>query len=162
MPSDAKSPPRLTIHATAVAIRGGALLIVGPSKSGKSRLALALMGASTRRRPIRLVGDDRLVVSQTPFGLVAQPHPRIAGFIERRGLGIVAAPSVAEARVRALVSLGDFAHAGIEAENLPHLPLVGVEYRIRCDAVLGWWRDMYECDARTIRRRAYSVSDNCL
>ena len=93
------------IHATAVAIGDRALLIRGPSRAGKSRLALALIARSTPTRPIRLIGDDRIQLHRTADGLMARPHPRIAGFIERRGLGLVAMSWVAEARIGGIVDL---------------------------------------------------------
>ena len=95
------------VHASVVALAGRGLLLVGPSRSGKSRLAIALIAASRPRRPIVLVGDDRIQLAPRPAGIVARPHPRIAGFIERRGLGIVALPYRAEAPLAAVVAIGD-------------------------------------------------------
>ena len=153
------------IHATAVAIGDRALLIRGVSRAGKSRLALALIARSSPARPIRLIGDDRILLHRDADDLVARPHPRIAGFIERRGLGLVAMPWVAQARVGGIVH---FRHAGApkantdpicldraalsicpgsaprEPENngLAGLPLLLVddaEDHVRADRVLAWW-----------------------
>ena len=48
----------LTLHATCVAVEGRGVLITGPSGSGKSSLALALMAHGAR-----LVADDRVTLS---------------------------------------------------------------------------------------------------
>lgn len=88
------SPPaqvqaRGHVHATAVALGGGGVLILGPSGSGKSALALALIDSAARAGSFaRLVGDDRVALSQAHGRLLARPHPLIAGRIERRGIGI--------------------------------------------------------------------------
>jgi serine kinase of HPr protein (carbohydrate metabolism regulator) len=75
---------RETVHATCVAIKGRAVLISGPSGSGKSDLALRLID-----RGATLVSDD--YTELTPHGgrLLASPPERIAGKIELRGIGIV-------------------------------------------------------------------------
>ncbi len=74
------------VHASAVALDGRAVLILGPSGSGKSSLALALMASGCT-----LVSDDRTVLSERDGVLLAAPPPSIAGRIEARGLGILAA-----------------------------------------------------------------------
>ena len=102
-----------SIHASAVSIGGRGLLILGASRSGKSRLALALIAASRPACPIVLIGDDRILLSVGGGGLVARPHPRIAGFIERRGLGIVASPHAEKAPVAGFVELGPPSPSGV-------------------------------------------------
>lgn len=132
------------VHATAVALAGRGLLIFGPSGSGKSSLALALIAGSTARCPIRLVGDDRILLTQGPHGLVARPHPRIAGFIERRGLGIVSVPFVASAPVVAIIDLGLTTLPPILGQNLRGTLNVynkAAAGSASSDAVLTWWRD---------------------
>ncbi len=79
-------------HASAVAIDGRAVLIYGPSGSGKSDLALRLID-----RGARLIADDRTVLRREGDGLFAAPPETIAGLIEVRGLGVVAAPGAATA-----------------------------------------------------------------
>ncbi len=138
------------VHATAVAIGSRALLIRAPSKAGKSRLALGLIAVSTRRRPIVLVGDDRVLLSRVQGSVVVRPHPRIAGFIERRGLGIVAVPFVSEALVGCVVDLvegiaepaaiGPKTTCLIGRKNFPVLAIVRtIAIADQRDAVLGWW-----------------------
>ena len=48
----------LTLHATCVAMEGRGVLIIGPSGSGKSELALALMAHGAR-----LVADYRVTLN---------------------------------------------------------------------------------------------------
>jgi serine kinase of HPr protein (carbohydrate metabolism regulator) len=73
-----------TIHATAVASDGRAVLIRGPSGSGKSDLALRLID-----RGWRLVSDDQTIVHRVGETLRASAPATIAGKLEIRGIGIV-------------------------------------------------------------------------
>ena len=88
------------IHASTVALDGRAVMITGRSGSGKSALALALMAAGAR-----LVADDRTLLRAGPDGPVASAPAAIAGRIEARGLGLLEAAAVAEARVVCAVDL---------------------------------------------------------
>jgi serine kinase of HPr protein (carbohydrate metabolism regulator) len=79
--------PRLsaeTLHASTVASRGRAVLITGPSGSGKSDLALRLLD-----RDFTLVSDDRTIVKCDGGRLIASAPANIAGKLEIRGIGIV-------------------------------------------------------------------------
>jgi len=80
-----------TIHASAVLAGARAVLIRGPSGSGKSRLALELIEAVRlgRLRFARLVGDDRLHLESAGWRLLVRPAPALAGLIELRGSGIL-------------------------------------------------------------------------
>jgi serine kinase of HPr protein (carbohydrate metabolism regulator) len=85
--SPAPSGPRLsaeTIHASSVAVEGRAILISGPSGSGKSDLALRLLD-----RGFTLVSDDQTIVRRDGDRLIATAPPTIAGKLEIRGIGIV-------------------------------------------------------------------------
>jgi serine kinase of HPr protein (carbohydrate metabolism regulator) len=99
-------PP--TIHASAVLFGARAVLIQGPSGSGKSRLALALLqaAASGTVRFARLVADDRAQVEAAHGRLLVRPAPALAGMIEVRGLGIRRLPHEPVAVAGALVELG--------------------------------------------------------
>ena len=82
-----KRGPRLsaeTLHASTVALDGRAVLISGPSGSGKSDLALRLID-----RGFVLVSDDQTTVKKDGERLIATAPPTIAGKLEVRGLGIV-------------------------------------------------------------------------
>src|SRR5438094_9977067 len=79
--------PRLsaeTVHASTVATDGRAVLITGPSGSGKSDLALRLLD-----RGFTLVSDDQTIVRKDGDQLLASAPPTIAGKLEIRGIGIV-------------------------------------------------------------------------
>ena len=87
------------IHASAVAVEGRGLLILGASGSGKSSLALELMALGAD-----LVADDRVAVTPDPGGGPPRldPPPALAGRIEARGIGILAAPWVSARAVMAV------------------------------------------------------------
>ncbi|MYZ47962.1 HPr kinase/phosphorylase [Propylenella binzhouense] len=76
-----------TVHGTAVLMGASGILIRGPSGSGKSRLAAAIV-----ERGGRLVGDDRVHLSARAGRLVAVPHGALAGLIELRGRGLLRLP----------------------------------------------------------------------
>ena len=91
---------------TAIVIGEKAVLIVGASRAGKSGLAERLIAeAGQRGRFAMLVGDDRVAITVRGGRLVVAAHPAVAGRIERRGIGIVAAPALAEAVLGAVISL---------------------------------------------------------
>ncbi len=76
--------PAPTIHASCVSIRGRAVLLRGPSGSGKSDLALRLIDGGAV-----LVADDRVVLEVQDGLLMASPPERLAGMMEARGIGIL-------------------------------------------------------------------------
>jgi HPr kinase/phosphorylase len=79
-----------TIHASAVLIGARAVLIRGPSGSGKSRLVLALLqAAKAGHLPFaRLIADDRAHVEAVNGRLLVRPAQTLAGLLELRGSGI--------------------------------------------------------------------------
>jgi serine kinase of HPr protein (carbohydrate metabolism regulator) len=79
-----------TIHASAVLVGPKAVLIRGPSGSGKSRLSWDLLQAAEQGvLPFaRLVVDDRAFVEAHAGHLLVRPAPALAGIIEIYGLGI--------------------------------------------------------------------------
>jgi HPr kinase/phosphorylase len=95
-------------HATAIAITDYGILLVGPSGSGKSDLALRLID-----RGAKLVSDDAVAVAAVNSRPVLSAAPNIEGLIEIRGVGICAVQSVASAPLRLVVTLSD------EVERLP-------------------------------------------
>jgi HPr kinase/phosphorylase len=105
-----------SVHASAVKVGGRAVLIRGPSGSGKSRLAfeLILAGRSGQLPPAVLVGDDRVRLDTAGGELVVRAVAELAGLIEIRGLGIRRCDFVAEATVGLVVDL-----AAADAERLP-------------------------------------------
>lgn len=84
--SHCSDPTRILLHASAVAMQGQGLLIVGPSGSGKSGLALELMASGAD-----LVADDKVWVDQISDQLTLSAPQSLVGRIEARGLGILSA-----------------------------------------------------------------------
>ena len=114
--------PRLsaeTVHASTVATDGRAVLIMGPSGSGKSDLALRLLD-----RGFTLVSDDQTIVKKSGDRLLASAPPTIAGKLEVRGIGIVDMEHVGDVPVALIVELTS------EIQRLPddsrERPILGV------------------------------------
>ena len=97
-----------SIHASAVLVGARALLIRGPSGSGKSRLTLSLLQAANRGAlPFaRLVADDRAFLEAAHGRLLVRPAPTLQGLIEVRGLGLRQLPWEPLAVVGTVVDLG--------------------------------------------------------
>jgi serine kinase of HPr protein (carbohydrate metabolism regulator) len=89
-----------TVHASTVTAEGRAVLITGPSGSGKSDLALRLLD-----RGFTLVSDDQTVVRRDGNRLLASPPPNIAGKLEIRGIGIVDMASLTDQPIALIVEL---------------------------------------------------------
>jgi serine kinase of HPr protein (carbohydrate metabolism regulator) len=108
-----------TLHASTVAIGGRAVLISGPSGSGKSDLTLRLLD-----RGFVLVSDDQTIVRRRGETLLAAPPATLAGKLEIRGIGIVDMDHVADVPIALLVELTS------EIQRLPddsrERPVLGV------------------------------------
>ncbi|MFV0491980.1 MAG: HPr kinase/phosphorylase [Pseudorhodobacter sp.] len=72
------------LHASCVAVAGRGALILGPSGSGKSSLALEMMAHGAA-----LVADDRVMITREAGRLIASCPPAISGLIEARGVGLL-------------------------------------------------------------------------
>lgn len=131
----------LIVHASTVAHGGRAVLILGPSGSGKSGMALQLMAMGAA-----LVADDRTVLFRDGPLIRARAPAAIRGRIEARGVGILWAEPQEDAPLALAVDLGQQEDARLP----PHreMTLLGVAlpllYRIDaphfCAAVLQWLR----------------------
>jgi HPr kinase/phosphorylase len=104
-----------TIHASAVLMGARAVLIRGPSGTGKSRLAFDLISAAGGPLQFaRLVADDRAELEAAGGRLLVRPAPALAGLIEVRGLGIRRLPYESVAVIGLVVDL-----AAADAQRLP-------------------------------------------
>lgn len=108
-----------TIHATCIAFGARGVLLLGPSGSGKSDLALRAIF----EQGAKLVADDRVRLVRRGAQLVAAAPPEagragLVGAIEARGLGILALPA-ARRRARAPVVLAVALVPPAEIERLP-------------------------------------------
>lgn len=90
------------LHATTVCKGERAVMLMGPSGSGKSDLALQLID-----RGYFLVADDQTLVSRDGDRLRATAPPSISGKMEVRGLGIIELPVREQVLVCLAVELGD-------------------------------------------------------
>ena len=105
-----------TIHASAVLVGAKAVLIRGPSGSGKSQLVLALLDAAhAGHLPFaRLVADDRVHVEAVNGRLLVRPASALRGLLELRGSGIHSVETEPVAAIGCVVDL-----AAQDAARLP-------------------------------------------
>ena len=89
-----------TLHTSTVALDGRAVMIGGPSGSGKSDLALRLLD-----RGFVLVSDDQTIVRKDNNRVLASAPPLIRGKLEIRGVGIVEMESIDDVPVALFVEL---------------------------------------------------------
>ncbi len=97
------------LHGSCVAFDGQAVLLLGPSGSGKSALALDLMS-----RGAKLVADDQIILTVRAKKLWASAPEAIAGKIEARSVGVLKAEPLDTAPVALVVDLGR-----VEKDRLP-------------------------------------------
>jgi serine kinase of HPr protein (carbohydrate metabolism regulator) len=118
------------VHATAVAVGGDAVLIRGPSGSGKSDLALrclAVAPCALIPAPAGLVADDQVRIERVGDRLRASAPPAIRDKLEVRGLGIVTVPAVPAADVVLIADLVSAAEIERLPEPMPPVRLLGIE-----------------------------------
>ncbi len=116
----AKPEARATgLHATAVIYGENGVLILGPTGSGKSALALALLARARSAEAFgALVGDDRVYVRQAAGRVIVSGAPHMAGIIERRTVGLIAVAHEPAAIARLAVELSE------RGQTWPRLPEV--------------------------------------
>lgn len=91
----------MVVHGSCVALGGRAVLITGPSGTGKSALALALMALGAG-----LVADDRTVLVRQGSAIMADAPAALRGRIEARHVGILGAEPTGPMPVAIVVDLG--------------------------------------------------------
>ncbi len=110
------------VHATAIGVGNRAVLIRGPSGSGKSDLALRCLAIAAGPfpadfLPVRLIADDQVQLTRHGDTLEARAPNALAGKLEVRGLGIVhitALPMAAVVLVADIVPPGPSETSSIE------------------------------------------------
>lgn len=116
----------MNLHATAVAINGEGVLLLGPSGAGKTDLALRLIHAGAV-----LVADDRVQLTANSGRLHASAPANLKGVIELRGIGLMRMDAVDSAPLILAVTCDsqmperlppprDFEQHGI---RLPHITI---------------------------------------
>lgn len=102
-----------TIHATAIAAHERGVLLIGPSGSGKSSLALQMMALGAE-----LISDDMVWLFPDDAGRVHAgfpPDSPIVPQIEARGIGMLAPPTISDPLpVSLIVNLSE-----VELQRLP-------------------------------------------
>ena len=117
-----------TIHASAVLVGQRAVLIRGPSGSGKSKLALELLqAAQAGHLPFaRLVADDRAHVEPSHARLLVRPAGTLAGLLEVRGVGVRRVEAEPVAVVGLVVDLGAAEAERVPAESAAETAIAGI------------------------------------
>lgn len=90
----------LQIHATAVAINGSGVMILGPSGSGKSDLALRLID-----RGAILIADDQIIIKGQKNKPLLNHSAHHINAIEVRGIGIIEKDCVNNIPLRLAIEL---------------------------------------------------------
>jgi hypothetical protein len=128
------------LHASAVASSRGVVAITGPSGAGKTTLALELM-----RRGMSLVGDDVLMLSTGPSGVLGHPatphmnvdqrapvpveHGELARFGGERWIEVFDSAPVPQ-RVDGICLLQHDTRLSLAVEPLPGTPLLLAPYML--------------------------------
>ncbi|HUF86508.1 MAG TPA: serine kinase [Thermohalobaculum sp.] len=91
----------VSLHASAVAVDGRGLLIVGRAGAGKTTLALEMIALGAE-----LVADDRVAAAPDGAGRLWLSAPaRLAGLVEVRGFGLARLPRRAGAALALIADL---------------------------------------------------------
>lgn len=113
------APQSEMVHGTAIVLGEVGILIVGPSGSAKSTLALSAIDEwAAQGRHAALIADDQVEIRASHGRLIAAAPPSISGMAELRYVGLVRPPTIARATLGLLVSL-------VPPSEAPRLPLEG-------------------------------------
>ena len=113
-------PATSTVHGTCIRVGPMGVLIIGPSGSGKSDLALRLIdqpgrGSGDADLEVVLIADDRVVMSAQGGALMAAAPDTIQGMLEVRSVGIIDVPVETGVRVGLVVNLSP----DLDRERIP-------------------------------------------
>ena len=97
-------------HGTAVSYNGSGILILGPSGSGKSDLALRLINEGAD-----LIADDQVLIKLVGKALQLSAPDSISGLIEVRGVGIIKIKPVCYIPLSLIVEI----KSGAQLERIP-------------------------------------------
>ena len=118
------------IHASCVEVNGAGLLIIGPSGSGKSAMALKLIALGAR-----LVADDRTIVENNKGKVIASCPATLSGLIEARGIGILPVQTVtASVEIRLVLDLNQTETQRMPPRRTTKIAEVDVETITRIEA----------------------------
>ncbi len=128
-PAPEKPEERESWHASSVAFDGRAIMIRGPSGSGKSGLALELIALGAE-----LVADDLTRLELVEGRLFALAPPRLQGVIEARGVGLIRAPFRPRAELALLIEMERVTQERLPQVHTTRLLGVAVETICRVEA----------------------------
>ncbi len=111
---------QIDVHATCVAWQKRAVLITGASGTGKSGLALNLMGMGCK-----LVADDKVILTSDGAAVTATCPPVGNGMIEARGIGVLRADTAGDASVLLVVDLDQEETKRLPAQR--HVTMLGCD-----------------------------------
>lgn len=112
-----------TLHGSAVSIGGAGVLIIGPSGSGKSSLALQLMAYGAD-----LVADDQVTATVIGEQIILSSPPTLPPLIEARGVGLLPATRAESAVLRLVVDLSSNSNERLPDERT--LQILGVAVKL--------------------------------
>ena len=113
------------IYATCLELNHKGILLIGPSGSGKSDLALRLI----KEKNANLISDDRTNIELVSDSIIATCPQTIQGLLEVRGIGIVKIPHKEQTKISLVIELTNNLE---EIERLPQdetTTLLGVEIK---------------------------------
>ena len=88
------------LHASSISLEDNGVLIIGPSGSGKSDLALRMIDSGAT-----LISDDITTCRKINGSISLFSSEKIFGLIEVRGIGIIKVPYVENIKLKMIVKL---------------------------------------------------------
>ncbi len=113
------------IYATCLELNHKGILLIGPSGSGKSDLALRLI----KEKQAILISDDRTNIELVSGAIIASCPQTIQGLLEVRGIGIVKMPHKKQSKISLVIELTNNLS---QIERLPlfeTITLLGIEIK---------------------------------